>query len=146
VSLPPRAYDLAADLLARAVHASSQTGTEIATAVRRVARQHGRTIGAAVRERAGGRASRRTLVGATLDALADHGYEPRPTRDGITLANCPFHRLATEHTDLVCGMNHALLGGLADAVGDGVLSARLDPAPDRCCVCIDTHQTSSRRS
>ena len=35
-------------------------------------------------------------------------------------------------------MNLALLGAAADRVGDGTLTARLDPADDRCCVVLDT--------
>jgi hypothetical protein len=34
-------------------------------------------------------------------------------------------------------MNHALLAGLTAGVGGDVMTARLEPAPNRCCVCID---------
>ena len=44
-----------------------------------------------------------------------------------------FDRLAREHTELVCGMNLAMLSGVLTRVDDAV-EARLDPAPDRCCV------------
>ncbi|SNS12219.1 hypothetical protein [Actinoplanes regularis] len=71
-----------------------------------------------------------------ITTLEANGYEPRTTEDGITLANCPFHRLARQHTELVCGMNLDLIDGLLDAVGATGLSARLDPGPDRCCVSI----------
>ena len=33
------------------------------------------------------------------------------------LLNCPFHRLAAGHTDVVCAMNGAFLGGAAAALG-----------------------------
>jgi predicted ArsR family transcriptional regulator len=56
----------------------------------------------------------------------------------VILVNCPFDALARDHTDLVCGMNLALLGAVADRVGDGTLTARLDPADDRCCVVLNT--------
>ncbi len=53
------------------------------------------------------------------------------------LANCPFHRLAEEHRDLVCGMNLDLLDGLlAGAAPAAGLTARLDPVPGQCCVRI----------
>ena len=71
------------------------------------------------------------------DALAEHGYEPRLTDDVITLVNCPFHSLAREHPDLVCGMNLDLIRGLLEACGGSGLHARLDPAPGRCCVTLD---------
>jgi len=51
------------------------------------------------------------------------------------LQNCPFHTLAEQHRDLVCGMNLDLLCGAIDgADADDVLSARLEPEPGRCCV------------
>ena len=57
--------------------------------------------------------------------------------DAIALANCPFHRLAEEHRDLVCGMNRDFLAGLLDGIGatDG-LTARLEPTVGYCCVRI----------
>ena len=68
--------------------------------------------------------------------MADNGYEPRAVDGTVTLVNCPFHRLATDHTDLVCGMNLALLESLAAELGDGTLNVRLEPAPERCCVVL----------
>lgn len=59
------------------------------------------------------------------------------------LANCPFHALVDEQGDLVCGMNHDLLGGMAGAVGD-VLAARLAPSNDNCCVRLDIKQRASK--
>ena len=46
--------------------------------------------------------------------LVEFGYEPRTDSSGLVLANCPFHGLADEYTDLVCGMNLELLSGLLD--------------------------------
>jgi len=73
-----------------------------------------------------------------VSVLARHGYEPRvDRRKEIALANCPFHRLAEEHRDLVCGMNLDFLAGLLDGLGpSGALTARLEPAPGWCCVRI----------
>ena len=56
--------------------------------------------------------------------------------DRIVLANCPFHSLARAHTDLVCGMNLALIEALLDELGDVQVTADLDPGPDRCCVTL----------
>ena len=52
------------------------------------------------------------------------------------MANCPFHVLAQAQTQLVCQMNHTLIGGLTDALGPHHPIAELDPAPDRCCVVL----------
>jgi len=54
------------------------------------------------------------------------------------MANCPFDALARDHTELICGMNLVLVSAVADRVGSGMLTARLDPADDRCCVVLDT--------
>lgn len=73
---------------------------------------------------------------AVQEVLADSGYEPRASADGVVLANCPFHALAQEHTSLVCGMNHDLLNGLVEELPAARLCARLDPAEGRCCVVL----------
>ena len=79
------------------------------------------------------------LVGATCDVLAGHGYEPRAEGRTVTLANCPFHALARDHTELVCDMNLALVSAVARNGADARLSARLEPADGRCCVVLDVH-------
>lgn len=122
VSVPPRDYRLAAELLARAAEADT-TGS-----VRAALEQAAADLG---REHAG------TVGDGDLRAhLAAHGYEPYHDGDVIRLRNCPFHRLAQEHTELVCGMNLAMLDGLLETT-DGSHRARLDPAPGRCCVAFD---------
>ena len=35
----------------------------------------------------------------------------------IRLRNCPFHQLAEQHRDVVCGMNLALIEGLVAGLG-----------------------------
>jgi predicted ArsR family transcriptional regulator len=143
VSLPARQYDLAAGLLAAAVSDATHTGTPVGKALTRVATARGRTFGQRARERAGTRPSRRALLDAALTVLAEEGYEPHPHGTEVVLANCPFHALVDEQRDLVCAMNHDLLGGMADAVGDGVLAARLAPSEGSCCVRLDTNQRAS---
>jgi predicted ArsR family transcriptional regulator len=68
--------------------------------------------------------------------LAAAGYEPHVHDATIVPRNCPFHALAKEHTELVCGMNLALVHAVTDRVG-GSLTARLDPDENRCCVVVD---------
>jgi hypothetical protein len=41
-------------------------------------------------------------------------------------------------------MNRDLLSGLADAVGDGLLAARLAPSEGHCCVRLSTPQPAAR--
>ncbi len=136
VTLPERRYDLAGQLMARAIDDCVHEGTAVVDALHAAAADLGGTLGDQVREEAGARPSRERLVAAVCGTLAAHGYEPRRRGEGITLANCPFDALAHEHTELVCGMNLALVGAVADRAGDGRLAARLDPAADRCCVVL----------
>ncbi len=70
----------------------------------------------------------------TSDVLERHGYEPRIEEDELCLANCPFDRLATDHTELVCGLNLALIDGVLDGLQVEELRARLAPQPGCCCV------------
>jgi predicted ArsR family transcriptional regulator len=52
------------------------------------------------------------------------------------LANCPFHALAAEHTELVCTMNAELVREVVEATGEQ-RRAVLDPSPSRCCVVLE---------
>jgi predicted ArsR family transcriptional regulator len=72
-----------------------------------------------------------------LRALEEHGFEPRPDGRDVVLANCPFHALAREHTELVCGMNLQLLDCVLKGVPASGLTARLRPAPGSCCVRLE---------
>ncbi|WP_405493489.1 helix-turn-helix transcriptional regulator [Nocardia sp. NBC_00511] len=77
-------------------------------------------------------AARHTPTGGDLvETLESRGYEPYFEGDVVRLRNCPFHRLALNFPPLVCGLNLALLEGTATAAG---WTARMDPAPGRCCV------------
>jgi len=131
VSLPPRRYDLAGLLLARAVAASSSRAAR--KALDRVARSYGRDL--ATPARSGGAKSRRARQAAALRLLASSGYEPFTDAEGVVrMRNCPFHTLAAEHRTLVCGMNLSLMRGLLSALPSTGLQAVLEPGPGRCCV------------
>jgi predicted ArsR family transcriptional regulator len=134
LSVPERHYDLAAQLLARAVEDATARSVPVSDALGSVARAYGRAIGAGLRSSKG--RSRRALVVALAELLSDQGYEPRVEGAAVTLGNCPFHILAAEHRDLVCGMNLALLQGVVACGGLPDDAARLDPAPGRCCVSL----------
>lgn len=127
VSLPERRYDLAGDVLASAIDRAVHDGTAVADAVRGVAAERGRRM-------ASDGASEGDDLERTAEVLARHGYEPRTAEREICLANCPFDRLAAEHTELVCGMNLALIGGVVDGLGARNATPELAPQPGFCCV------------
>jgi predicted ArsR family transcriptional regulator len=130
VSLPPRNYELAARLLVEAL-ATSPSPTGLAS----VARDFGSSLGQRVREEVGPRASRRRTRTCAIEALSDHGFEPRESGGGdIRLGNCPFDGLSNQFPDLVCEMNLAMMQGFAQALPRAELSPALDPQPHQCCV------------
>lgn len=127
LSFPPRAYDLAAGLLAAAVQRSADTGEDVKSALHSVATERGLAL-AGDKDDDALEALWRTLLGL--------GYEPRDDGSEVILANCPFHALAQEFRPLVCGMNLALCQGLAEGLELPVagLRPRLQPHEGRCCV------------
>ena len=137
VTLPERRYDLAGELLATAIDASTGAGVVLTDALHAAAADWGRTIGDQARTAAGPRPSRDRILGVTCETLAEQGYEPRRDGETITLSNCPFDALARTHTALVCGMNLAIMEAVTDRVGQSELTARLEPRADRCCVVLD---------
>ena len=121
---PARDYRLLAEVL---LEAAGNGGSETRAAVARAAHEVGRELGAEAGER-----------GEPLEELLRRrGYEP-DTEEGrlLRLRNCPFDRLAGEHSELVCGLNLALLEGVLDELGGEAEQAVLDPRPGRCCVAI----------
>jgi predicted ArsR family transcriptional regulator len=133
VSLPQRHYELAGRLLSGAIQHAERSGDS----PRAILNQRAYQLGTQLGEAAHGAASDGDSREAALRVLETHGFEPRPDGDSVTLANCPFHALAQEYTELVCGMNLSLLDGLLDGLGTTGLTARLDPAPPSCCVRLD---------
>ena len=134
VSLPQREYELAARILATAVDASDAPKTR--KALVQTARSIGEHIGTEARSRAGSRPGRKRLVSGMVEALAAQGYEPEATGGELRLRNCPFHALVSEHRDLVCGMNLALIEGVVDGMELSPAKPVLAPAPGMCCVCV----------
>lgn len=132
ISLPHREYELAGRLMAQAIAQSAITGEPVVEVLNRVAHDYGYTIGTTDQPAADASAA----LNRTLRVLSRHGYEPRPTQTEIELANCPFHALAQEQTELACYMNHALITGVAEAQAPHSPDVRLCPGPDRCCVVL----------
>jgi predicted ArsR family transcriptional regulator len=146
VSLPPRDYELAGRMLAEAVDRARAGGTDVVHALDDVASAQGRRLAEEIDRRlrdvrARRPATRRRVV---LDALEAHGYEPRATDDEtVVLRNCPFHKLARQHTELVCGMNLCLLRAAIDGVDGTGFEARLEPEPGLCCVKLHTTEDAT---
>jgi predicted ArsR family transcriptional regulator len=134
VSLPPRRYELAAELLAEAVDEAGDRPAHASAA--EVARRHGRRLGQELVAGLSARASRARRMATLSDGLERHGYEPRRESGALVPGNCPFHALAQSHSDLVCGMNLALLEGVIEGMGATDLEARRDPRPGQCCVTV----------
>jgi len=134
VSLPERHYDLLSEILADAAEASVQRRLPVDDVAPAVARRHGEQVGAAHRGEVGDAAPLAGLAG-TLETL---GYEPRIAEDRMVLENCPFDRVAREHTALVCGLNLDFVQGVVDGLGCPGVTASLEPSPGRCCVSAGT--------
>lgn len=137
VSLPERRYDLVGRVLAEAIRTAAERGTPVGRALHQAAASAGAALGEQANGRLGRRPGRTARRRAVTDVLAECGYEPHEHDGGLTLANCPFHTLAVDYTDLVCGTSLDLINGLLHACVETGLQARLDPAPGRCCVTLD---------
>ena len=122
LSVPERDYEFAARLLATAAEADPAA----ARALAEVAHRTGRELGGSGAD-----------TSELMEALRERGYEPYLDEDEvIRLRNCPFHRLAADHRDLVCGMNLEFLNGLLEGLGASEVRGSLEPEPGRCCVAI----------
>lgn len=143
VSIPERRPDVIAEILLDAV-LTGQSDEDARTAALRAARERGLGIGAAERARIRpGRLGPERSISASEPLLEQFGFEPdrqAPTR--LRLLNCPFHQLAARAPELVCGINHAFLGGLLDGLRTTGVEAVLAPCPGQCCV--ELHEPSDR--
>lgn len=121
LSVPPRAYELLARMLVAAVEQDGNGAVQ--AALGKAARGAGHAAG--------------QEAGTVLDALRGCGYEPARGPGGeIELRNCPFHRVAQDHRDVVCALNLRLIRGILAGTGERTARARLEPRPERCCVTI----------
>jgi predicted ArsR family transcriptional regulator len=135
-SVPERRYDLAAAILAQAVADARERAIPVDEALHVAARDFGRVIGAGLDDATAAANEHESVLERVLAILTAHGYEPERHGEVITLQNCPFHVLAEEHRELVCGMNLDMLQGLLEGAAAPDLTARLEPAPGRCCVSV----------
>lgn len=126
VSIPPRRYDLAAEILAEALEAESadpplESLTEVAS-------EYGRQVGRRTRARSG---STRLLT-----ALNVIGYEPATSGDEVVLRNCPFRHVAQARPEIICEMNLAFIAGVLVGTQSRSRHAVLSPSAERCCVVV----------
>jgi predicted ArsR family transcriptional regulator len=140
VSLPERHYDLAGRILADAIRAAS-IGKPILVAVAEAAAEAGQRVGAQMRTTPAVGAS--ATPPSTADILMSCGYEPAAVGSQILLRNCPFRALATDHAELVCGMNLEYVRAIIREVGLKDVDVRLEPAADRCCVTLHISRSGS---
>jgi predicted ArsR family transcriptional regulator len=143
VSVPQRDYVLIARLLATAVTKAARGQTPLDDALAEVSCATGRRLGQQARAKAGEQPDPPSLMTAAADVLSECGYEPRREGTELTLVNCPFRTLAQEYTDLVCGINLALIEGLVDTLQHPTLEAHLEPAPGQCCVRLSEERTTN---
>ena len=125
VSLPPRRYGLAAEILAEGLDRSTEPGAW--ALVLEAARAEG--------QRLGSQAAPATDRAALVDVLRGNGYEPFEDADGVIgLRNCPFDALAERHRQLACSMNLAMLTSVAATIPESGVAAEPRPADGFCCV------------
>ena len=131
VSIPPRRYDLAGNLMAAAIDESDRTGEPVRTILATLSAETGREIGAS--------------AGSLDAALASCGYEPRDDGEGgMVLTNCPFDKLATKHSDVICSANVALLQGVAEGASETERTVEfVEPTGGCCCVRVAAAASTS---
>jgi predicted ArsR family transcriptional regulator len=128
VSLPPRRYRLAAEILADGL------GDRDEPHARERVMESAQAAGKALAESAAAGASGPPTL---FELLRAHGYEPVDEDGGvIRLRNCPFHALVERQRALTCSMNLALLQSVASEVADARLVAEARPAAGFCCVAL----------
>jgi predicted ArsR family transcriptional regulator len=128
VNLPPRDYELLAEVLAGAL--DGPLPDEVARGLTEAARRAGRALAVEALRSAGDR----TPMEAGLEVLRRRGFEPAPEDGWVSLRNCPFQAVAALHEDLVCPLNKALLEAFTGALGAGDVDVQTPPRADACCV------------
>jgi len=138
VSLPERHYELAGEVMASAMDEVLRDQTPLPEAIRSAARSRGRDLAEPRKSRTRGGVSTRSRVAAelqkTANVLEPLGYEPRVDHQEVCLANCPFDKLAAEHTELICGMNLDFIDGVVEGLGCRNVEPSLSPHEGFCCV------------
>lgn len=126
-AVPPRHYQLAGEMLSEAL--TNVDRGAASAAITHAAAKRGRECGVAYHK--GSPAERVTAM------LEDLGFEPETSSDGgMVLHNCPFHALAGEFPEQICGMNKAFLDAAVGAIGADLYDTRFTRHEGRCCVSL----------
>jgi predicted ArsR family transcriptional regulator len=130
VSVPPRRYDVAARIFARALTAEGDPRA----AVPGIAAEEGRAAGLA--HATGSPLGVEATLSRASDVIERFGYAPERSRTCIRLRNCPFHGVLDVAPELMCGANEAFLAGVLQGLGGSPrVGAVLEPQPGAdCCV------------
>jgi predicted ArsR family transcriptional regulator len=137
VSVPPRRYDIAGRILAKAVALSSsrrsKPAREMAIAI---AREEGQRLGEA--HAAPGRTTTQRALSGVEETLTTVGYQPAIEGTSVRLRNCPFHTLTEVAPRLVCDVNDSFICGVVAGLGseDLVETDLCGPTDGDCCVVI----------
>lgn len=144
------AYRLLAGMLAAELSRTGDATAPVEAGRRwadRILESEGCVAGTATADRDGGLPG---VLEQIMKVLDDNGFEPRaaPDGDAIELHRCPFLELATERTDVVCGLHLGLLRGMLERLG-GLASVRVIPVLDGsgpCLVRVQAGHDSGRRT
>lgn len=137
VSIPSRSYDFVGRILLSALERSPAKSRD---AARDAAWDEGLAFGKQARREKGLRSvSPNRALAIMRELLYERGYEPFVDDSGeLQLRNCPFHTLAQQSVEIVCGLNQAFISGILSGLGSNELNAALDPQPGQCCVRIQS--------
>ncbi len=131
VTLPPRRYEVAAQILARTL--GEMSSEDSMNRLRTAAVDCGKRL--AQRLPVGRRQA--PPLRRAAQALRLCGFEPRrEPGERVVLRNCPFDSRRTDCRELICGMNLALIQGLLAGLDLSSVHAELRPREGLCCVAL----------
>ncbi len=113
VSVPPRRYGLAAQILLDAARAGDLERDALEAAAHRTGEEIGKD--------------------GLTQALEATGYEPVTLNGEIRFRNCPFHALRDQDQEMTCCLNVALVEGMIEGSGSDA-NATFAPGDGYCCV------------
>ncbi|WP_170964154.1 helix-turn-helix transcriptional regulator [Agromyces tardus] len=131
VELPRRRYELAGHVMAEAIASAGPERETVLDALRAAAANAGARLAESADD--------------LTDALDRAGMEPVADGDDVVLGVCPFHALAVDNRDVVCALNHSLVCGMAEGLGEDSARVQLDPGAGRCYVRIHGAATAIQR-
>jgi predicted ArsR family transcriptional regulator len=130
-----RDYRLLADVLSSLITSARQRER-----AETIAREWGAYLAGRSTPRPGARSSTGPNLALLQEALAEAGFDPRFHRRSaktieISLRDCPFRDLLSEHRELACAVHRGLLEGMLSGLRPPLRLAELQPLADRSTVC-----------